>query len=36
VLDKTESTSKDDRGVVDVETTGYNQQGTVICVSRAR
>ena len=28
VLDKTESKSKDDRGVVHVETKGYNQDGT--------
>jgi len=34
VLDKRESTSKDDRGVVRVETTGYNQGGTVVCVFR--
>jgi acyl dehydratase len=31
VLDKTESRSKDDRGVVGVETIGYNQDGVVVC-----
>ena len=30
VLDKWESTSKDDRGVVHVETVGYNQDGKVV------
>ena len=30
VLDKWESTSKDDRGVVHVETIGYNQDGKVV------
>jgi acyl dehydratase len=34
VLDKRESTSKDDRGVVHVETIGYNQDGKVVCVFR--
>jgi acyl dehydratase len=34
VLDKRESTSKDDRGVVHVETIGYKQDGTVVCVFR--
>jgi acyl dehydratase len=34
VLDKRESASKDDRGVVSVETIGYNQDGTVVCVFR--
>ena len=34
VLDKRESQSKDDRGVVVVETTGCNQDGTVVCVFR--
>src|SRR4051812_2995543 len=34
VLDKRESTSKDDRGVVHVETIGYNQEGTVVCIFR--
>ena len=32
VLDKTESKSKDDRGVVYVETRGYNQDGTLVCI----
>jgi acyl dehydratase len=32
VLDKTESRSKDDRGVVHVETIGYNQAGKVVCI----
>ena len=36
VLDKTESQSKDDRGVVHVETRGYNQDGTVVCVFRRK
>ncbi len=36
VLDKWESTSKDDRGVVHVETIGYNQDGTVVCVFRRK
>jgi acyl dehydratase len=34
VLEKTESRSKDDRGVVRVETIGYKQDGTVVCVFR--
>jgi acyl dehydratase len=34
VLDKRESASKDDRGVVRVETIGYNQDGTVVCIFR--
>src|SRR4051812_2376203 len=34
VLDKTESKSKDDRGVVHVETIGYKQDGTVVCIFR--
>jgi acyl dehydratase len=34
VLDKRESASKDDRGVVQVETRGYNQDGTLVCVFR--
>ena len=33
VLDKWESTSKGDRGIVYVETTGYNQDGTVVLAS---
>ena len=36
VLDKVESTSKDDRGIVHVETTGYKQDGTVVCIFRRK
>jgi acyl dehydratase len=36
VLDKTESKSKSDRGVVYVETKGYNQDGTLVCVFRRK
>jgi acyl dehydratase len=36
VLDKTESKSKDDRGVVHVETKGYNQDGVLVCIFRAQ
>src|SRR5207237_2623859 len=36
VLDKRESASKPDRGVVHVETVGYNQDGTVVCVFRRK
>ena len=36
VLSKTESKSKSDRGVVYVETRGYNQDGTVVCVFRRK
>jgi len=36
VLEKTESRSKDDRGVVYVETKGYNQDGTIVCVFRRK
>jgi hypothetical protein len=36
VLDKTESRSKDDRGVVYVETIGYKQDGTSCASSGAR
>lgn len=36
VLDKWESTSKDDRGVVHVETKGYNQDGTLVCIFRRK
>ena len=36
VLDKRESASKDDRGVVHVETRGYNQDGTVVCIFRRK
>ena len=34
VLGKTASTTKDDRGVVRVETVGYKQDGTVVCIFR--
>ena len=34
VLEKRESESKPDRGVVHVETKGYNQGGTLVCVFR--
>ncbi|GAA4431959.1 MaoC family dehydratase [Actinokineospora soli] len=36
VLDKTPSKSKDDRGVVYVETRGYKQDGTVVCIFRRK
>ena len=36
VLDKTPSKSKSDRGVVHVETIGYNQDGTVVCIFRRK
>ena len=36
MLDKTESRSKDDRGVVYVETRGYKQDGTVVCTFRRK
>ena len=36
VLDKTESKSKDDRGIVSVETIGYKQDGTVVCIFRRK
>ncbi|MGW4111833.1 MaoC family dehydratase [Actinosynnema sp. NPDC004786] len=36
VLAKTPSKSKDDRGVVHVETRGYKQDGTVVCVFRRK
>src|SRR4029079_14666333 len=36
VLDKWKSKSKDDRGVVHVETIGYNQDGTVVCIFRRK
>jgi acyl dehydratase len=36
VLDVTPSKSKDDRGVVGVETIGYNQDGTVVCIFRRK
>ena len=34
VLGKRESTTRDDRGVVQVETTGCNQDGMLVCVFR--
>jgi acyl dehydratase len=36
VLDKKESSSRPDRGVVTVETRGYNQRGEEICYFRRR
>ena len=36
VLDMTESRSKPDRGVVQVETRGLNQDGVVVCVFRRK
>jgi acyl dehydratase len=36
VLDKWESTSKDDRGIVYVETRGYKQDGTIVCIFRRK
>src|SRR4029078_5198575 len=36
VLDKWESTSKDDRGVVHVETIGHNQDGKGVCICRRK
>ena len=36
ILDKKESTSKPDRGVVYVETRGYNQRGERVCIYRRR
>ena len=36
VLDKVESRSKPDRGIVEVETRGYNQDGTMVCIFRRR
>jgi len=36
VLDKRESASRPDRGVVTVETRGYKQDGTLVCVFRRR
>lgn len=36
VLDKRESTSKPDRGVVTVETIGYKQDGTIVCTFRRK
>jgi acyl dehydratase len=36
VLDKRESASKSDRGVITVETRGYKQDGTMVCVFKRR
>jgi acyl dehydratase len=36
VLEKRESTSKPDRGVVTVETKGFNQRGEEVCYFRRR
>ena len=36
VLDKTPSKSKTDRGIVYVETTGYNQDGVIVCIFRRK
>ena len=36
VLGKWPSKSKPDRGIVEVETRGYNQDGTVVCVFRRK
>jgi acyl dehydratase len=36
VLDRTESKSRDDRGIVHVETIGYKQDGTIVCVFRRK
>jgi acyl dehydratase len=36
VLDKRESRSKNDRGVVHVETKGYKQDGTLVCIFRRK
>jgi acyl dehydratase len=36
VLDKTPSKSKSDRGIVHVETIGYKQDGTVVCIFRRK
>jgi acyl dehydratase len=36
VLATTESASKPDRGIVAVETRGYNQDGTLVCVFRRK
>ena len=36
VLDKRESESKPDRGVVAVETRGYNQDGTLVCIFKRK
>ncbi len=36
VLEKKESTSKPDRGIVYVETRGFNQRGERVCIYRRR
>jgi acyl dehydratase len=36
VVDKRESRSKQDRGIVTVETIGYNQDGTIVCEFRRK
>ena len=36
VVDKRESASKPDRGVVTVDTIGYKQDGTVVCEFRRK
>src|SRR5207244_7940740 len=36
VLDKVESKSKDDRGVVTVESKGFNQRGEEVCYFRRK
>jgi acyl dehydratase len=36
VLDKRVSATKDDRGIVHVETIGYNQDGVIVCTFRRR
>jgi acyl dehydratase len=36
VVDKRESSSKPDRGVVTVETRGYNQRGEEVCFFRRK
>ncbi|WP_018640488.1 MaoC family dehydratase, partial [Parafrankia elaeagni] len=36
VLAKVESKSKDDRGIVTVETRGLNQDGTLVCIYRRK
>src|SRR5207245_8089031 len=36
VLDKQESKSKPDRGIVHVETRGYNQRGERVCIYRRK
>lgn len=36
VLDVTESKSKDDRGIVGVETIGYNQDGVIVCIFKRK